>query len=1296
MDVSFAGSISDPPAGSASDYKIAWFVQTDVWYDKSWKDIASDWTFSFTIGAQDSSAARAKFIEFTVVPASTDPALLDIDGNTGATVLPVALDTVAVARLQVARGPYVREWPVGSGRYWKVKEYIDSAVGPGNNYWTADPSDVYVDEDGAMHLKITNKPDPATPSVDKWFASSIEWQQTLGYGTYLWQTVGPISRFVPSTVLGLFTYEDDSPPEAYHRELDFEYSRWGSRTTTELGQQTIQPHTDSDNKNEFTFNHRAWDDPANPTEESITSILVWDTDKVQFITAYGLHDIASLPNLPAGDVISSFTFTGSSTTDVYTSRNEWIHINFWRYGASVEDYQAEQEVKLPLFEFQAHTTTVEPVHDESSCQNAAMCWCVPDAGGTDSCVADNAACTSASGTCTPYPVRNTAFVFTDPLQYGEVHVEGRINEPPVGAQPADYRVAVYILKTNGWDAKSWKELTSLWEFDFDISTNPTGSSSTSAQVLFTVVHKDADSGLYYSGDQELPQALIDANAIVQLMVTRGPEDAPCDNGNWGLSCTCPSGTTSASAVTVVGLSVTDPTSDGTLRIAASSGSTGALELEGRTVTKTEVRVSVSDGSGGSTTCTKTLYRSDFDCGDAATCNTAGYECAATLTLTDLRAHCGAAFETEAIPGDGSTGLRVDAEMFYQDAVTDAFGGALAASAHTATATTYLAVGGAQVVQGAGSTGVSLQDVQVSRTQIVLRDPAEQDASMDITVQILMPPNSAVGSSGGDEATAVEVAGASFTGVSVREQASAPAACTSTRCSATLVVELVTPVASCDFSGTFTLGYKICDTASSMTCVQSPFQLAITVSALAGTDACQARTVGSTGTAVGVVGAGSVQYTGILGSPGGAAALSWTSSVQLERADSPGSGEGDGVNIASSLTGVEMLLLPADADPNVDCTAATTGTDVFSSTVLTDTDGTTDLVTVTTDQTGDNPTYADQVTLTLGTQNLGELDKIKGAGSGFTDLQASYTGHICVVLTRSAQVGVELPTRRLLREAMPVAVPLPKRGAERRLPAAADTEAEVLSAGGAVARRLTVAGADDDTSVRGVLRFATTRALASGLTPEVAAKLTEATTTHLTTALRFPPRMGGVVGTSVTVASAAPGSSAAALVDVAFALVLPPHFSSARILEDLQALFAELETDAAASQFGADLNLDLILDQRTNTFEVVSGTAYRSQGPGLTSTDGGSGPAPWVLGLAGGAGVLVAAVAAAVLCACRSRKAVKPRSLRKVQSVQVKAVGSGSSDEVPPASSHFEGAAVVPSGSRAGGSSRVHTSAGGLL
>ena len=116
-----------------------------------------------------------------------------------------------------------------SGYDWKVKS--GTHEGPGPNNWSE--NNVWVDQDGYLHLKLTKQ-------GDRLYCAEVLRQARLGFGRYQFWVVGRVDRLDPNVVLGLFNYPTpDVGPDGTH-EIDIEFAKWG-KPEAPMGNYTVWP-----------------------------------------------------------------------------------------------------------------------------------------------------------------------------------------------------------------------------------------------------------------------------------------------------------------------------------------------------------------------------------------------------------------------------------------------------------------------------------------------------------------------------------------------------------------------------------------------------------------------------------------------------------------------------------------------------------------------------------------------------------------------------------------------------------------------------------------------------------------------------------------------------------------------------------------------------------------------------------------------------------------------------------------------------------------------------------------------
>lgn len=105
-----------------------------------------------------------------------------------------------------------------SGMKWKIKK-SSYPVGPGGNYFSGAGEDLWVDQQGRLHMKISKK-------KDYWACTEIYTEKPVGYGTYVFYLGSRVDSLDPNAVLGLFSWNNSSAKTDANSEIDIEVSRW--------------------------------------------------------------------------------------------------------------------------------------------------------------------------------------------------------------------------------------------------------------------------------------------------------------------------------------------------------------------------------------------------------------------------------------------------------------------------------------------------------------------------------------------------------------------------------------------------------------------------------------------------------------------------------------------------------------------------------------------------------------------------------------------------------------------------------------------------------------------------------------------------------------------------------------------------------------------------------------------------------------------------------------------------------------------------------------------------------------
>ena len=182
------------------------------------------------------------------------------------------------------------EWHVKTG-YW----------GPGPNHWSDSTNNVWVDDAGALHLRITQE-------EDEWYAAEVETFTSFGYGEYRFQTTGRLDLLDSNVVGGAFVYLDDS------NEIDIEFVKVWTGPTNNASYAT-QP---SSAANMLPFR-------LNLTNGALTTHrFIWEEDYIFFQSYHGHGE----PPTDPSSLIAEWFYVGR---DIPYASIERVHLNLWLF-----------------------------------------------------------------------------------------------------------------------------------------------------------------------------------------------------------------------------------------------------------------------------------------------------------------------------------------------------------------------------------------------------------------------------------------------------------------------------------------------------------------------------------------------------------------------------------------------------------------------------------------------------------------------------------------------------------------------------------------------------------------------------------------------------------------------------------------------------------------------------------------------------------------------------------------------------------------------------------------------------
>lgn len=246
---------------------------------------------------------------------------------TGAFALGLVITTDSVSR--GATLPF-------AGRTWTIKQ-SNSPVGPGPNRFSASSNNVWSDAAG-LHLTIRK-------SGSIWYSTEVILNDSLGYGTYMFQTTSRQDILDANATFGAFTWDSaggDTIPDNPNREIDFEDGRWGNAADPTSSQVVVQPYYLNGNLKRVTL-------PDLSEDAALTRFFTWSPGKVEFYSLRGHH---SPTNFPAESVIHHYVYIANGTSRrVPTPGAENFRFNLWLFQSTAPAENQPVEVVVNDFAF---------------------------------------------------------------------------------------------------------------------------------------------------------------------------------------------------------------------------------------------------------------------------------------------------------------------------------------------------------------------------------------------------------------------------------------------------------------------------------------------------------------------------------------------------------------------------------------------------------------------------------------------------------------------------------------------------------------------------------------------------------------------------------------------------------------------------------------------------------------------------------------------------------------------------------------------------------------------------------
>ena len=211
-----------------------------------------------------------------------------------------------------------------SGLEWHVRDSIGRAEGPDDNYWSKSIRNVWVDELGRLHLRITRD-----ERDNKWYCPEVVAVNPLGYGDYTFYVAGRLRDIlIKNEVLGLFNYLDAS------HEIDIEYGNGAWPEGDFFGQFATQPAGICE-RHEFPL-----DRIADGMDETASNFS-WHKGAVRFRSSY--YDAINADGWTGSKCIPEEDVDRDGCPDLHT------HINLWMYGCKRKIKEEPKDIIINKF-----------------------------------------------------------------------------------------------------------------------------------------------------------------------------------------------------------------------------------------------------------------------------------------------------------------------------------------------------------------------------------------------------------------------------------------------------------------------------------------------------------------------------------------------------------------------------------------------------------------------------------------------------------------------------------------------------------------------------------------------------------------------------------------------------------------------------------------------------------------------------------------------------------------------------------------------------------------------------------
>ena len=295
--------------GAKPGQKVVVFSHSEVWWaeprlGRLFTPIQADskWTEQTHLGTE----YAAVLAEPDYQPPFTAGQLPKLGG-------PIAAITVAQGVASIRSMHHTLQF---GGHEWHVRATPSGRGG----YNPHDPANAWVDNTGALHLRVSGKP-------GNWNCAQVILTRSLGYGKYR-VTVRDTANLDPAAILAIYTLSDAGAAAADRnpREWDVEIGRWGDPAGMNA-RYVVQP----------SYQNTVW---FSAPHGVLTHEVQWESGRAKMTTVRG-----------AGTGLQPIAFEHTFISEVPVPGDERFRIDFYDFQRGPQHLQQGSEVVIEQFEY---------------------------------------------------------------------------------------------------------------------------------------------------------------------------------------------------------------------------------------------------------------------------------------------------------------------------------------------------------------------------------------------------------------------------------------------------------------------------------------------------------------------------------------------------------------------------------------------------------------------------------------------------------------------------------------------------------------------------------------------------------------------------------------------------------------------------------------------------------------------------------------------------------------------------------------------------------------------------------